>query len=402
MERGHARPVDGFGWADLNWELRWPQSAKVYRRMLREDAQVKSVMKAVSLPIRRATWRVHPGDAPIEHAKMVAEDLRLPLLGEDEHTVYGSPRRVSWRDHMYWAMQSLAYGSMFFEIVYDDSSGRDRLRKLAPRLPSTLTRINVADDGGLASIEQTPRPGSSKQVVIPVDRLVAYVHDPEEMDWRGTSMLRAAYKHWLLKDQFLRLEGQVLDRNGMGVPVYTAGEPGNQEEIDRGQKMASELRSGSSSGASIPNEAKLEILGVKGQLVSPREAIAYHDAQIGRSALAHFLNLSDKGGSYALADTQAEIFVQALQTIAEDIADTANQHLVEEMVQVAFDSPGPYPRIVFDPIGTKKELTAEALSILINAGLILPDKDLEEEMRRRYGLPPKRPLPGTSEEDGSA
>ncbi|WP_423785895.1 phage portal protein family protein, partial [Hoyosella altamirensis] len=269
-------------------------------------------------------------------------------------------------------------------------------------LPSTLTRINVADDGGLASIEQTPRPGSSKQVVIPVDRLVAYVHDPEEMDWRGTSMLRAAYKHWLLKDQFLRLEGQVLDRNGMGVPVYTAGEPGNQEEIDRGQKMASELRSGSSSGASIPNEAKLEILGVKGQLVSPREAIAYHDAQIGRSALAHFLNLSDKGGSYALADTQAEIFVQALQTIAEDIADTANQHLVEEMVQVAFDSPGPYPRIVFDPIGTKKELTAEALSILINAGLILPDKDLEEEMRRRYGLPPKRPLPGTSEEDGSA
>ena len=52
MERGHALPVTTMGWADLNWELRWPHSAKVYRRMLREDAQVKSVMKAVSLVSR--------------------------------------------------------------------------------------------------------------------------------------------------------------------------------------------------------------------------------------------------------------------------------------------------------------------------------------------------------------
>ena len=114
---------------------------------------------------------------------------------------------------------------------------------------------------------------------------------------------------------------------------------------------------------------------------------------IAKGVLAHFLNLEGKGGSYALAETQSDIFVQSLQTIAEWIAATATQHIVEDLVRVAFpEHEGTTPQIMFDPIASKKDLTSEALASLISSGAIIPDKDLEEEVRRRYSLPGKRSI----------
>ena len=396
-ETGYAKPVGISRLAETNFELKWPQSVRQYSRMVREDAQVKSLIKGVTLPPQRTTWRVDPNGADVARVQLVAEDLRLPVLGESgSDPVTSTGGHVAWQEHLYWALQSLTYGVMFFEKVYKIVDGRDRLWKLAPRMPDTISKINIADDGGLESIEQAPRPGSrvGKPIVIPVERLLVYVHDPVVQDWTGTSMLRPAYKHWVLKDQLMRLEAQVLERNGMGVPVYTTANPEDREELDRGQTLAAGLRAGSEAGASIPFGAKLEIAGTKGQLVSPREAIDFHNREITKAGLAHVLNLDGKGGSDALAETKLDMFVQSLQTIGEQIATVANKYLVEEMVDIAFDtSGGPYPRLVFDPIGSKKELTAESLSILTNSGVILPDKDLEEEVRRRYSLPPKRPLP---------
>jgi hypothetical protein len=47
---------------------------------------------------------------------------------------------------------------MFFEQVYryDDAARRFRLRKLAPRMPGTISEIQSARDGGLEYIRQYP------------------------------------------------------------------------------------------------------------------------------------------------------------------------------------------------------------------------------------------------------
>lgn len=409
-EIGHALNNSSLLIGEDNWDLKWPNSVRQFSKMLREDAQVRSVHKAVTLPILRTTWRVDPSGADDEVTRLVAEDLRLPVLGDDGSAPLAvTGGHFSFQDHLYWALQSLTYGVMFFEKVYRVVDGRDRLWKLAPRMPDTISKINISDDGGLESIEQvgvTRQGRPLKPVKIPVERLLVYVHDPVMMDWQGTSLFRPAYKHWVLKDQLLRLEAQVLERNGMGVPVYTASDPAfgdTDGEVEQGTALAQGLRAGSMAGAGIPHSAKLTIEGVSGQLVSPREAINYHDSQIGRSALAHFLNLEGKGGSYSLAEVQANIFIQSLQTVAENISDTVNRYLIEPLVDQAFDTVGgPYPRLVCDPIGTKTDLTAEALAVLVNAGIILPDKDLEEEMRRRSSLPPKRPLPKKPVEEPTA
>lgn len=395
-ERGGARAVMRSALREDNHALEWPRSVRVFAKMAREDSQVKSVLRAVTLPILRTTWRVNPNGAPDEVVRMVSEDLRLPVVGESGSDPVGvTGGRVSWSEHLPWALKMLTYGHAFFEKVYTDGAdGPQRLRKLAPRLQDTIKEIRVAADGGLDGIVQravTDRAGRRfPEVELEVGRLLAYVYEPESMDWVGTSLLRPAYKHWRLKDQLLKLETDVLDRNGMGIPVYKSYSNVDQEDLARGEDLAAELRSGEAAGASIPVDADLKVIGVSGQLVSPREAITYHDSQIARAALAHALNLDGKGGSYALADVQMELFVQSLQTIAEYVATIGNKYLVEDMVEkYTGEKTGPFPLIEFDAIGSKTGISAADLAGLKNSGLIFADPALEEHLRRKYELPAK-------------
>lgn len=398
-EIGHASPV---GAARLTQEdnhaLDFPQSTRVYAKMLRQDAQVQSILKAVTLPIRRATWRIDPNGAPDEVVQHVANDLRLPILGEETVAVPRRRGRISWDSHLQKALLALPYGHMFFEQVYaTGDDGLEHLVKLAPRLPGTVAKINVADDGGLESIEQyAPGGVGSKREapVIPVSRLVAYCFEPMDTTWVGSSILRPAYKHWKLRDELLRLEQQTLDRNGMGIPLYeaSANPEDPKREIEQGQTIVEGIRSGAHAGVAIPNGAKFDLKGISGQVASPRAAIEYHDAMMAKAVLAHVLNLNGQGGSYALAETQNDLFVQSLQSIADWIIDTANLHVVEDLLEVAWpDYAGPAPQLMCDPIASKKELTAEALANLANAGVIFMDPATENEIRRRYQMPQKDP-----------
>lgn len=412
-EIGYAHAGDPGGWwgapgQEETPELQWPRSIRVYDRMGRQDTQVASVFRAVTLPVRRTTWRLHPGDAREEVYRTVAEDLRLPVVGEADRPLGRARGRFAWSEHLQMALLSLRYGHMFFEqLAYiDPVTGLARLRKLAPRMPSTISAINVERDGGLVSIEQFAAPASlgglrpaAQPEPIPVSRLVAYVHDREAGNWIGNSLLRPAYKNWLIKDRLLRVQAQTIERNGMGVPLYEAAP--EEEDLEPGRKLAEGWRSGDAAGASVPNGAKLTLRGVEGTLPDANPAIRYHDEQIARAFLAHFLNLGTQTGSWALGSTLGEFFTLSLQTLAENIADVATQHIVEDLVDWNWGPDEPAPRIVFDEIGSQHAITAQAIKLLVDAGAVTPDGALEEHLRQAYGLPPEsgeRPPAPTTED----
>lgn len=283
------------------------------------------------------------------------------------------------------ALLMLPFGHMFFEqVVRVDADGRVRLRKLGARMPRTITAVNVAEDGGLISIEQATV-GST--VKIPVDRLVAYVFDREGGNWLGTSMLRPAYKHWLIKDRLLRVQAQTIDRNGMGIPRYTGAD--GEESLASGLELAQGWRAGSSSAAAVPFGASLDLVGVTGTLPDAMPAIRYHDEQIARTVLAHFLNLGTQTGSWALGSTFADFFALSLQALGEQIADVTTQHVVEDLVDWNFGPDEPSPRVVFDEIGSQPAAMATALKMLVDSGVIQPDRVLEEFIRQTLGLPGK-------------
>jgi hypothetical protein len=395
IEKGYAGTSPAAAWwataqdTETSPELRWPLSLEVFDRMRRQDSQVASVLRAVTLPVRRTPWRVNGTGCRPEVTQLVAEDLGLPIVGEDgTRTSLRTRDRFSWPEHLRHALLMLPFGFMFFEQVYRyDALGQARLRKLGPRMPRTVTAINVAKDGGLDSIEQDTIVGGRK-VTIPVENLVAYVHEREGGNWFGTSILRPAYKHWIIKDRLLRVQAQTIDRNGMGVPRYTGAE--NEENLDKGAALAAAWRAGDNSGAAVPFGAKLDLVGVTGTLPDADTPIRYHDEQIARAVLAHFLNLGTQTGSWALGTTFADFFTLSLQSLAMDIADVATSHIVEDLVDLNFGPDEPAPFITFDEIGSKQAATAAALKMLFDAGAIFPDRDLEEALRQQYGLPPKQ------------
>ena len=407
-------PVNEIGYAhasgSANWwviadeeptpELQWPRSVSVYDAMRSQDAQVASVLRAVSLPVRRTPWRIDPAGARSEVVQLVAQDLGLPIVGENPAPAARTRERFSWPEHLRLALLMLPFGHMFFEQVYRIEQGRARLRKLAPRMPRTIEALDVAADGGLVSITQVSAKAGKQQRPIPVDRLVAYVHDREGGNWLGKSLLRPAYKHWLIKDRLLRVQAQTIERNGMGIPVYEGAE--GETDLSEGLKMAKAWRAGESAGSATPNGAKLRLAGVEGELPDANPAIRYHDEQIARAVLAHFLNLGTQTGSWALGTTFADFFTLSLQTLAQQVADTATQHIVEDLVDVNFGEAEPAPRVVFDEIGSRQAATAQAIKLLADAGILLPDRSLEEAARQQFGLPPKdNPPPAPPADDGS-
>lgn len=377
-------------------QLQWPACLRVYDAMARQDAQVSSVLRAVMLPILRTPWRVDQAGARDEVVEHVAADLGLDIVGRERSQVERTRGRFSWRKHLFDALRMLRYGHAFFEQVYRiDDNGRARLRKLAPRAPRSIAKINVARDGGLDSIEQWPAFGDMVNAVIPVNRLVAYVNEPEDGgDWIGQSLLRTAYKNWLIKDRLLRVQAQTIERNGMGVPLYEAA-PG-EESLDAGKKLATSVRSGENAGAAIPNEASLKLLGVEGNLPDADKAIRYHDEQISRRVLAHVLNLGTQTGSWALGSSFMDFFIMSLQVVAEAVQDVAQAHVVEDIVDVNWGEDEAVPRLVFDEIGSHQLATAQALKMLVDAKILFPDEKLEEYLRGSFGLPAKGPKPPPS------
>lgn len=410
-EKGYVNPAAGVGAWGTNVdqfetvpELTWPYSVWTYTRMVREEARISSVLRAIGLPIRRTSWRIRPNGARDEAVELVARSLGLPIEGMSDDEPLGRLKgRFSWRQHLREALKCLQYGHAVFETVYGIEGQRAVLRKLAPRPQSSISYFNVDRDGGLISIQQWPpgtfaAPGMLMMGMngmgqpIPVDRLAVYTHDMDPGVWTGNSLLRPAFKNWVLKDELIRIEAAAIRRHGIGVPNFQGNEADSEDEdrMDELLAIASNYSGGESAGLATTYGEKFDIVSPSGTPIDPRRAIEYHDHQMALVALAHYLNLEGKGGSYALASVQASTFTDSVQTTAEDLRDVAQAHIVEDIID--WNWPGgnePAPLLVFDEIGN--DVAAVGLQQLVAAGLLTPDERLEQFLRSTSGLPSADP-----------
>ncbi len=421
--KGYVSPMSGwingyglpFDPDEDNPELVWPNSVRTYTRMDRSDARVRSVLRAVGLPIRRTAWRIDPNGARDEVVEFVASEMGLPIASEDATDALKRNKsrikgRFSWQRHLQQALLQLKFGHSVFERTFIvGADGRARIDRISPRPASTIAFWNVGADGDVVSIQQWPAgtflgtagttrsnsliPGLVGVGEMTADRLVIYQHEPEPGIPYGSSMLRPAYKHWVLKDQAMRIEIAALKRYGIGVPGFTTSETEaeDQDRLEVYRDLASDYTGGENAGFAIPFGASFKIYGPDGNPPDFLHPIDYHDRQIGLVALAHFLNLDGKGGSYALANVLSTTFTDSVQTVAVDICDTAQADIVEAIVTANWGLDEPTPALVFDEIGSRQDAAASSLALLAQAGLIRPDPILEAAIRQASGLPAPDP-----------
>lgn len=386
---------------DTNPDLRFPHNIPVYDEMRTTDGQIGSLLNAASLPILAASWRLEGADVRPEVMAFVKNGIGLVYAGE---TLNRRRRQgIVFSEHLKQACLFMPFGFMPFEQVYAPVAATDaeraafdspvmlHLRKLAPRMPFTVQQIHVGRDGGLAGITQAPiaMDGFSDGVFIPVDNLVMYTLNKEGADWAGRSLLRQAYKHWLINDKLIRLNAQIAERNGMGVPVINASE--DVLSIADGDAIIENFRAGATAGVRLPPEASFDLKGVTGQTVDVMPQIKYHDEKIAASALAMFLTLGHDAGARSLGDTFVDVFTASLQAIANEIATTFTEHVIRDLVELNFGPDEAYPTLSPGRLADNKEITATAIKELVDAGIITPDDKLEAHVRRRNGLPEADP-----------
>jgi hypothetical protein len=367
--------------------LRWPRSVRTYEDM-RRDGQVQGLLLSVFLPVRHMDWYVDPNGTTGTMAEEIAEDFGLPILGEAAGDSEDGPGIVH-DEHLRLALIALALGHQFFEesgiIEGEGPSMKYRLRSLAQRPQTTLNRISVAPSGDLISIRQH---GTLPAPEIPADRLQAYVWDREGANWAGRPLLYGIYRHWLLKDELIRGDA-VMHRRFSGIPVTEQTVPGliDQASHESAAAMTQRIRSGDTSGLSMPYGLKLRLAGVEGALPDAIKSVVYHDGQMARAFMQMFAEL--KVGSRALGTTLLDHYAQGVIAVARWYERSA-MRLVRRIIVRNYGPVERVPKITFRQ-EDHEDITGQELVGLIDSGAIVVDDDLEATIRSRSNLPPRNP-----------
>ena len=379
------RMLHGIITEEYNSQLQGIQGIKVYDEMRKSDGTVRAAMLVCTLPIRRAEWFVNPSDANDQQSKDIANFV--------EHALFDW-LDLDWNDVIRQALLMVPFGVMCFEKVYGihEHEGKQyvTLVKLAPRLPKSILMWELTD--GTFGIQQIRQDGVLAQ--IPGSKLLTFVNEREGDNWWGTSMLRAAYPHWYYKKNFYTIDAIAFERQGLGIPVITM--PPGYTESDEKQaiKVLQNLRASESAYMVLPPEYKAEFLNMGASTTrDPEKSINHHNKEILQSVLAQFLELGvthSNTGSHALASDHSDLFLKAMESIANTIISEVNKNLIPELVDLNFNDVQTYPVLDYSGI-TKVDVASlgTAYSQLVTAGALTPTDDDQQYLRAAMGLPPR-------------
>lgn len=384
-------------------DLHYPLSIPVFGQMRREPA-LAAVLAAYTLPLRRASWAVDPTGCRPEVAQLVADDLGLPVVGDDTPGA-ARTRGVSWPQHIRSALGHLTFGHAAFEMLAELRDGRARLVGLFERMQPTIQEIHVDKQGRLLGISQE-MVSDKRQPQIPAERLVWYAHEAEGAALYGSSILRPSFGFWLIKQDCIRVAATSNRRFAMGVPTveWAPGATPTPQQMQQAQQAASAARVGEQAGMSLPPGATLILKGLTGSVPDTIGLLRYLDGMMSRSVLTGFLDLGTSDtGSRALSESFVDLFTLSLGAIAGEVADTATTQIAARIVGWNWGDGEPVPKVVASDVGTKHDVTAEAIQQLMAAGALTPDPALEAYVRRTFRLPQREqnsppPLPKSPEQ----
>lgn len=395
---------------DIAPELQFPDSIVIYDQMTNET-HIAAILEAMIEPLSNAHWHLDGTGVPDNVTEFVRIELGLPT--DDTPLQREHQRGINIRDHINEMAYTMIWaGFACAQTVYTpgpplpDQEGLDagydntiiHLRKLASRPPRTITKIEVENDGGLRGIRQTPlaHPTSTppEDTFIPVDQLVFYSHRRRGGYWAGQSVLRPAYRPWILKDMYLRLDARAVEKHSSGHWRGTTPDPNRRTALFN---ELAQLQDGSRGVIVTDPTDTVEFLGVTGNLIDITPRLAYFDQEMSRSALAMFLDLGHDNGARSLGETFYRIFFSKVKALAEYIGQTITDHIIRDLVRHNYPEGTPYPVLTPGDLNTQQGTTADVIATLMNAGALTYDADLEKHLRQTNGLPYTEPDPDTED-----
>ncbi|BAL87313.1 hypothetical protein AMIS_20930 [Actinoplanes missouriensis 431] len=384
-------------------DLTFPLSIPVYSKM-RRDPKLSSIQQGWILNLLRAQWQLDPAGCRPPVVAAVADGLGLPIKGRDETPGPARLRGVSWGDHLRSVFRMVPFGFSAFELEADVSDGTARLAGLWERPQWTISHIHTDGKTGLLTGATQDGLANLHTPQMPANNLAWYAREREGSNWAGTSLLRPSYASWLIKEEVRRAFAVANVRWSAGVPVLEAlpGTNPTQAQMGEAAEVAQAARAGISAGAATPPGFVMKILGITGSLPPTQEFLRWLDQQCAASALMNAFELGETPhGSRATASVFVDALLLALEAEAEFVADVATRQIAARIVDWNWGEDEPVPRIVVSGVGSRREVTAEALQMLLASGGLAADPALEAWIRREWRLPeregmakPKATAPG--------
>ena len=397
---------------EFNAALRHPQSITTYDQMRRSDATVRWMLALVKNPIRAATWAHEPVDASDEAREVAAlcdHALTECMAGGFDDVLR---RILTFLDFGHSAFELIARMDQV-EFTYETQDGDEIevareafvVHRLAERLQHTLVRFvpSKDDPSELAYIEQFIGDGQGEvNPQIDAERLVLFTNEQEGDDWRGTSILRTAYRPYNYKLKLENLEAIAYERS-TGLPVVYPPKNVKDPQLDAVEDALKDLRQGQSVYFIAPGPKAGTVEGEDGWLLeavtvagdaeqSASDIIARHEASMARNVLAEFMRLGHENvGARATADVQQDPYWQAINAYVGMIEDVLTEQVTARLVAWNYGD-APVPRLKASNVTAKNvEVLAKAAASLLGAGGIEHDLDTENAMREWLDLPRRRP-----------
>ena len=356
----------------------------IYKRMMQDD-QVKAVVrfKQHAVLSRGYHWDIEVNEEGVEDPKQreIADFFDAVLCN-----IAGS-----WSDKLQEILSAIYNGFSICEKVYAPFMYDNKTYwgvqdiKLRPA-GSMVNGIATDKHGNITGIIQHM---DGKNITIPLNKVIHFVHQPDIDRHYGESDLRAAYRAYWSKDVAIKFQNIYLERAATGFPY--AKVEGTLQPAQRADLESALQNLSTNTSMILPHNVDLnQFQPIKTDAYEA--AIAMYDKAISKSILVpNLLGLSEQGqtGSYSQSQTQLDAFFWIVETIGNRLAECLNEQLFKPLSIINFGTEC-FPKYTMEEISeTKKKEISDAWGNLVQKGAVTKSDTDERYIRNLLGFPEK-------------
>jgi hypothetical protein len=371
----------GYVTEEFRSELQGLRGTHIYEEMRKNDAVVGAMLFVARQLIQNATLLMKPNPAAKSNSKaqewadFVEEciyDMDRPWPGYKLHTELSSR--------------------------YDD--GKTGWKKIALRSQKSFNRWITDENGSVLGFEQTAPP-TYQLAVIPISNAAHFRTQAERNNPEGKSILRNAWRPWVLKKHIEETEVIAVERDVTGIPLLIAPEgmdlwnPNDSAAaatLERAENIVRLARLDKYHGIVLPFGWEFSLQTTPGQRAhNTSDIICRWDQRIAITLLADMLLIGhERVGSFAMVQAKTKLFSSALESYAKRIAGEFNRRLIPRLMLLNNVPMEYWPTLEFGPVETPAlSDLAEYIKALSDVGINIDDA-IAEYMRQVASLPPAK------------
>jgi hypothetical protein len=340
-------------------DLRWPQSIKTFKKMLKHGT-IAPAVDYVQTMIARVPWYVKPAEGYEDEHKPYVKSLTSMMGDMDDSWLYTIKNITSFVPFGFAAVEIVPrYRLRSRGSKYND--GLVGLKKLALRSQDSLVgweyknkgrdlagvwqRVNIP--AGVEDRQRINVDGEKTKVLIPIEKMLLFRNNPLKDNPEGRSPLASIYRSWKYLTAYEENQANSVsaDVHGLKVlympPQYMSDDaPQEYKNIyEEYKNIMRNMHIGKESCMILPQIVddvsgeqffKFEIINATGQKANDvRGIIEDYKKEILTALYADFLIMGQEGGgSYALSESKLSVVELMIEAKLEEIRDVFNHKLI--------------------------------------------------------------------------